>query len=271
MPKRNIEDNISFEVEEPTEGVLYIVSTPIGNFEDITLRALRILKSCDIVICEEIKEAAILMKRLNITKKLETLNEQDEMDNAAEYIGWLREGKKLALISDAGTPIFADPGLYFVRLALEEGFNIEVVPGASSIMTALVRSGFSLDQFLFAGFMSRQPDERIHQLRELSKESRTVVFLETPYRLMAILEAANVVMPERQAYIGINLTMPYETHHYGSFRELYDRFSESRFRGEFVICFEGKEVLRSEEDGNKRISRSDSRPAKRIRKETLWQ
>lgn len=224
---------------EKQKGILYIVSTPIGNQDDISLRALKILNNCDIVICEEIKTGARTLRNYNISKKLETLNEQNEEEKSFAILEMLKNGKRLALISDAGTPVFEDPGALLVRQALDSDIEVVVIPGPVSIMTALVRCGFSIKQFLYAGFLSRKTDERMAQLRRLSEESRTVAFLETPYRLLPILEAASKVMPGRRAYVGINLTMPYETHHYGTFKELYDKFSNQRFKGEFVICFEG--------------------------------
>ncbi len=227
------------DIEQP-KGKLYIVSTPIGNMEDITLRAIRVLKKCDLVICEEIKDGAYLLKKLNISKKLDTLNEQNEDSKTQYFLEQLLKGRHLALISDGGTPVFADPGFKLLQSALYHKIDIEVVPGPTSIMTALVRSGFDLSQFLYAGFLSRLKDERILQLKHLAEEARTVVILETPYRLLAILEAAAKVMPNRNAYIGMNLTTQYETHHYGTFKELYDKFNGKRIKGEFVICFEGK-------------------------------
>ena len=225
--------------EEKEYGILNIVSTPIGNNEDISFRAIKVLGGSDLVICEEIKTGARLLRQLNISKKLDTLNVNNEEQKTYELLEKLKSGKNISLISDAGTPIFEDPGLILVREALKSGIEINVVPGVTSIMTALVRSGFNINQFLYAGFLSRNKSERILQLRRLSDESHTVVFLETPYRLLPILEAASQVMPSRNAYLGMNLTMKFETHHYGTFKELYDKFKDQRVKGEFVICFEG--------------------------------
>ena len=221
-------------------GKLYVVSTHIGNKEDITLRAIEILKLVDLVICEELKVGSILLKDLRINNRLDTLNEQNEDQKVFEYLQMIQEDdKKLALISDCGTPVFADPGYSLVQNALLTGVNVIVVPGVTSLMTALVRSGMSLDQFLYAGFLSRKREERIDELIELSKESRTVVVYDTPYRLLPILEDASKIMPHRKVYLGMNLTMPFETHHYGTFNELYAKFKDERIKAEFVICFEG--------------------------------
>jgi len=227
-------------------GTLYVVGTPIGNVEDITLRALRVLKSCSVVFCEEFKVGARLLRAHRIDKPLESLNEHNEVEATERVLEYLRQGKDVALISDAGMPVIADPGAFLIRRILREGLPLVVVPGPSSILTALVRSGFSTDQFLYAGFLSRKPEERRRQLQALAEELRTVVLLETPYRLRQLLSDAAAVMPQRHAYLACNLTLPYETHHYGTFAELWERFRHSRFRGEFVLCFEGRPVDYSE-------------------------
>jgi 16S rRNA (cytidine1402-2'-O)-methyltransferase len=239
--------------KEIKTGTLFLVSTPIGNHEDITLHAQRVLKNCDKVICEEEKVAARLLKKYNLNKDFELLNEQNETEYAPEIIEMLQAGMNLALISDCGTPVFADPGHELVKLALAENIDIEVVPGVSSIMTALVRSGLDITSFVFGGFLPRLREERYEALRLLRDETRTVVLLETPYRLVPVLEAAAKLMPERNVYLGCNLTMPFETHHYGTFEEIYNKFVDLEFKGEFVICFSGntfkKPVRRAVERG----------------------
>lgn len=221
------------------KGKLYIISTPIGNDDDISVRALNLLKICDIVVCEELKEGAHLLKTYRLNKELIALNEQNEEQEVYKLINLIKDGKKLALISDAGTPIFADPGLKLLQAALRSNLNIEVAPGASSIMTALVRSGFDIDRFFFAGFLNRKSEQRLSELKQLKHFPYTTVLLETPYRLMAFLEAASSVMPEREVYIGMNLTMIYETHHYGTFKEIYEKLSKEKIKAEFVVVIKG--------------------------------
>ncbi|MEY5130020.1 MAG: hypothetical protein RL734_87 [Bacteroidota bacterium] len=250
------------------QSVLYIVSTPIGNEDDISLRALKVLKKVDTVICEEEKIGALLAKRHNFSANLEQLNEHNEDEYAPQLIERLQNGESFALISDAGTPIFADPGRYFLNLALDANINIVVVPGPSSIMTALVRSGFKSDVFTCAGFLSRTTEDRLMEMQALALEPRTTVLLETPYRLKQILEAAAKVMPDRKAYIGCNLTMSFEHHHYGTFSELHQAFTDTPFKGEFVIVFEGHpgrtllSVLSNFEKKKERIAISDSKKLK---------
>ncbi len=231
--------------EKMVQGILYLVSTSIGNDDDITLRALDVLKRSDIVICEEGKVGARTLKKYNLSQKMELLNEQNEQEMTFVVMKYLKEGKKIALISDCGTPVFADPGKLLVKAALHsDAVEIVVVPGPTSIMTALVRSGFDIDQFLYAGFLDRDRSIRFEQIKQLRDEPRTVVLLETPYRLMPVLEAFKALMPERRCYIGCNLTMKYETHHYGTFEELYNKFDKMHFKGEFVIVFEQNDFMK---------------------------
>jgi len=274
------------ETKPANKGKLFIVSTPIGNKDDISIRALNVFKICDLVLCEEIKEGAKLLKNYNLLKDLDSLNEQNEIEQSLIMLDKLENGEKIALISDCGTPLFADPGQYLVRGAIKAGISIEVVPGASSIMTALVRSGLDISSFLYAGFLSRKFDDRTSELKTLSKEKRTVVLLETPYRFSAFLEAAANIMPNRNAYIGMNLSMVYETHHYGTFKQLFDKFSGENIKSEFVVCFEGASentvfekaagILYSEphysigrrpDDSNKRRSSGNSRNNNKVFKE----
>ncbi len=259
-------------------GKLYIVSTPIGNKDDISLRAIKVLQSCDIVVCEEGKIGARLLHNYNINKPLEILNEHNEQEKSFELIKLLKEGKHLALTSDCGTPLFADPGILLVNQAIQNNIELHSIPGASSIMTGLVLSGFTVDRFLFAGFLSRDNDSRINQIKSLSKETKTVVVLETPYRIMPVLQAFADIIPYRKAYIGCNLTLPFETNHYGNFKDLYEKFRDLKFKGEFIIIFEKvlrkiskdksenfnkEEKSESKRDGNGEFKRDDRKDFKR--------
>jgi len=241
-PDRKSKEERESENNEPKKGTLYVVSTPIGNDEDISLRALRVLKNSDIVVCEEGKIGARLLHKLNLHQRMELLNEQNEEEKTPELLKMLEGGMKLSLVSDAGTPLFADPGDLLVKTAIKKGIYVSVVPGASSIMAALVRSTFNLQKFYYGGFLSRKPEERYIELKKLSNFSSTIVLLETPYRIMPVLSAAAEIMPDRRAYIGCNLTMKFETHHYGTFKELLAKFSDMKFKGEFVICIEGSSL-----------------------------
>ncbi len=237
---QNIDEfSISQEKVDVVSGKLLIVSTPIGNKNDYTLRAVNALKIVDYVVCEEMKEGARILRELNISKELITLNEQNETEKADEVIKLIREGNKVALVSDCGTPVFADPGSYLLQKVIQLDLPIEIIPGVSSIMTAIVRSGLDIQTFYYAGFVSRKPEERYAELTALSKINSTIVLLETPYRLLPLLQAASDIMPHRQAYLAFNLTTIFESHHYGTLKQLYEKFNETKVKAEFVLCFEG--------------------------------
>ncbi len=227
------------EKENKMNGKLYVISTPIGNPDDITLRAMNLLKLSDAVVCEEIKEGAKLMRHLNLDKELIEYNEHSDHMDILDIVLAMADGKKYALISDCGTPLLADPGLDLVRNCISQNIEVEVAPGASSVLTALVRSGFETKEFTFAGFLGRSDSERKNKLKKLSKENRTIILLETPYRLRVFLESAKDVLANRRAYIGFNLTHAYEWHSYGTFAELFQKYKDKNIKAEFVVVFEG--------------------------------
>ena len=261
----------------PKEGRLYVVSTPIGNFNDITIRALNVLREADLVLCENFKEAAALLKYFSLDKELDNITVKSEEERYPEFIMMLEAGKTIALISDCGTPAFADPGNQLINTAVARDLDVQVLPGATSIMTALVRCGFDIERFYFAGFLSRTSPERVAELRKLSMNDDTFCLLETPYRLLPMLEDAVQVIPNRRAYLACNLTMKNETHHYGTIQELYDKFKDKKVKMEFVFVIEGnrsglplekiKYVERSSDSGyeyqEKREERSYDRSPRR--------
>ena len=166
---------------------LYIVSTPIGNYEDITLRALRILRKVDFIICEEFKPARRLLSSYEIKKELISLNEHNEEESSSEVISEILNGKTAALISDAGTPLFSDPGSYLVEQCISQKIEIIPVPGASSLLSALVGSGISFDKFYYYGWLSPKKEIRQIQLQKLKSVNELIVVMETPYRLIPLL------------------------------------------------------------------------------------
>ncbi len=157
-------------------GTLYIVSTHIGNFEDLSFRARRVISDCDIVICEELKPARQLLKSLNLYKELIPLNEHTEKENSKLVIDFLLSGKNCCLISDSGSPIFSDPGNFLLNLARENNISISIVPGPDSLIPSLIVSGFDISKFYFAGWLSPKSDERKKQLEELKKNSYIYCF-----------------------------------------------------------------------------------------------
>jgi 16S rRNA (cytidine1402-2'-O)-methyltransferase len=220
-------------------GVLYLVATPIGNWEDITLRALRILKEVDLVVYEERKEGSRLLRHYGIEKPVESLNEHNETASTQIILERLRQGKSVALISDAGTPAFADPGQLLVRKAIGAGIRIIPVPGASSLLPALILSGFSIDEFVFQGFLSPKRNQRITELQQLKREPRTIVLMDAPYRLAQLVrDIAEVFGSSRRVCVAFDLTLPTEEILRGTAPELYQRFSKEDRKGEFVLLLE---------------------------------
>ncbi|MCX7984421.1 MAG: 16S rRNA (cytidine(1402)-2'-O)-methyltransferase [Bacteroidetes bacterium] len=221
-------------------GILYLVATPIGNYDDMTLRAVRILKEVDRVICEERREGIRLLRHFGIEKEIEELNEHNEREITPVLINSLKNGVTLALISDAGTPVFADPGFELVRLASNEGIRVVPIPGASSLLPALVASGFVIDRFVYQGFLSPKREERIRELQELKKERRAVVVMDTPYRLVQLLrDIAEVYGEERRVCVAFDLTMTSEKFYYGTATQIYKKLSTLNHKGEFVVVIEG--------------------------------
>lgn len=223
-------------------GVLYLVATPIGNFDDITFRALSVLKSVDLVIYEERREGERLLRHFDIHKPVESLNEHNEAAAAFNIINHLKSGKSIALVSDCGTPVFSDPGQLLVRKAIDQQIKVVPIPGASSLMPALTVSGFSIDQFLFYGWLSPKKERRRAELRQLMQEKRTIVLMDTPYRLVPLLrDLAETFGAARRICIAFNLTLPDEQIFYGTATDLYKKFSDKEMKGEFVIVIEGRD------------------------------
>jgi 16S rRNA (cytidine1402-2'-O)-methyltransferase len=222
-------------------GTLYLVATPIGNWDDITYRALRILSEVDTIACEEHREGNRLLAHYGIHDKyIEMLNEHNEEAASAQIIQLLRIGKNVALISDAGTPVISDPGFNLVKQAKDNNIDVIPIPGASSIVPAVVISGFPINEFLFYGFLSPKSEIRQKELRDLRFQKRTIIIMETPYRLEPLLrDMADVFGNERRVCIAFNLTMPDEEVFRGTATELYKRFENTKIKKEFVIVVEG--------------------------------
>lgn len=220
-------------------GLLYLVATPIGNLEDMTARALRVLGEVDLVVYEERKEGARLLRHFNLDKPVESLNEHNEAAATSVILDRLKEGKAVALISDAGTPVFSDPGQLLVRKATEQHIRIVPIPGASSLMPALTVSGFPIDQFVFYGFLSPKRNRRIAELQDVRKEKRTVVLMDAPYRLVQLVrDIAEVVGNSRRMCVAFDLTLPTEEIFHGTADQLYQQFSQSGKKGEFVVILD---------------------------------
>jgi len=222
-------------------GILYLVSTPIGNYDDITYRALNILKSADVIVYEERREGQRLLSHYGIAEKLvESLNEHNEAAASFHILEHLKNGKNVAVISDAGTPVFSDPGQILVHKAIEQGIKIVPIPGASSLLPALTVCGFPIDQFLFYGFLSPKSNRRISELRQLFNERRTMAFMDTPYRLVPLLkDLAEIFGKDRRICVAFNLTMADEQIFRGTAGEVFRQFEKKNMKGEFVIVVQG--------------------------------
>ena len=207
-------------------GTLFLVATPIGNWEDITLRALRVLNEVDLIVFEERKEGSRLLRHYGIEKPVESLNEHNEAAATHVILGRLKEGSSVALISDAGTPVFSDPAQVLVRRALELGVKIVPVPGASSLLAALIVSGFPLREFVFRGFLSPKKERRISDLQQLKREHRTIVLMDAPYRLVQLVrDIADVFGATRRICVAFDLTLPTEQIFHGTAPELHKLFA----------------------------------------------
>jgi 16S rRNA (cytidine1402-2'-O)-methyltransferase len=219
-----------------THARLYIVSTPIGNPGDITLRALEILRQADVIVCEEQREGATLLKKLGITpKEIVTLNEHNEAERAPELIARALLGNvTLALITDHGTPVFSDPGAALIAQAVQLGVPVEPVPGASSLMAALSVLDFKLERFIFAGFLPRVPEERRRELSHYRALRIPVVVMDTPYRLFALLQDVAATFGKgHQVTVAVDLTQPKETIYRGPVGEILPKVAERK--AEFIL------------------------------------
>jgi 16S rRNA (cytidine1402-2'-O)-methyltransferase len=222
-------------------GKLFIVPTPIGNLEDITLRALKVLKEVDLIVAEDTRKTSFLLKHFAITKPLISFHKFNEHKTVFGLVGRIQSGETMALVSDAGTPSISDPGFLLVRAAIAGDVEVECLPGATALIPAIVNSGLPSDKFCFEGFLP-QKKGRQKRLLELSGENRTMVFYESPFRLNKTLEQfAESFGPSRRATVSRELTKIHEETIRGTIEQLIAHFSEKDVKGEIVICLEGKE------------------------------
>ena len=224
---------------EPSFGKLYLVPTPIGNLEDITLRALRILKEVDLILAEDTRTSGHLLKHFEIDKKMISHHLHNEHASALAVVERLKAGENIALISDAGTPGISDPGFLLSRACINEGIVIECLPGATAFVPALVNSGLPMDKFIFEGFLP-QKKGRQTKLKSLVNETRTMVFYESPFRLVKTLkEFGNYFGNEREASVSRELTKFFEENKRGTLLALSEYFEQKTVKGEIVIVVGG--------------------------------
>lgn len=220
---------------EAGAGCLYVVATPIGNLEDISLRALRILKESDAIACEDTRQTVKLLTHFDIQKRLVSYHEHNEITRAAEIIIELEQGAKIALVTDAGTPAISDPGNRLVSLCLRHGIQVVPLPGASAFVTALAASGMPIEEFTFIGFLPSRPTERRKRLRALAAEPRTLALYEAPHRLLDTLEDALEILGNRPTVIARELTKVYEEFLRGHVEDLLEAVRKKPPRGEITL------------------------------------
>jgi 16S rRNA (cytidine1402-2'-O)-methyltransferase len=217
--------------------MLYIVSTPIGNLKDITLRALEVLKSVDLIACEDTRHTKILLDHYQIKKPLTSYHSYNKIKKAEELLGLLKQNKSVALVADSGTPGISDPGTHLVRLCLDSGIPLTAIPGPSAFVTALVISGLPTHRFVFEGFLPKKPGARKKRLKELSQMDRTVILYESCWRITKLLEEILAVMGDISIVCTRELTKKFEEIKSGKVSQLLQYFNLHRPRGEFVIIF----------------------------------
>jgi len=224
----------------PQETQLYLIPTPIGNLEDITLRAIKTLNAVDTILSEDTRKSSILLKHFEIGKPLQSYHSFNEHQQLESLVNRLKSGEKMALITDAGTPAISDPGYLLVRAALQANVKIECLPGATAFVPALVKSGLPADRFLFEGFLPHKKGRKT-RIEQLLTEERTMIFYESPFRLLKALEQFSQFFgEERQASVSRELTKIYEETVNGTLAELIIYYSNHTIKGEIVIVIAGK-------------------------------
>lgn len=233
-----------------TIGTLYLVATPIGNREDITLRALRVLREVNLIAAEDTRHSKSLLQHYDIATPLISLHEFNEKDRIPMLLDRIRQGEEIALISDAGTPLISDPGYLLVKSAHEVGVTVTPVPGACAAITALCASGLPTDRFMFEGFFPSQKSERRHRLELLQQESRTLIFYEAPHRIVACMQAiVDVLGADREIVLAKELTKTFETFVHDTAEVVMDWLQRdaNHQKGEFVVLIRGVIAKKKEE------------------------
>jgi len=216
-------------------GTLYVVATPIGNLEDLTLRALRVLKEVDLVACEDTRRTRVLLSHFGIHVAMTSYFEHNKLSKGERILRTLRDGRSVALVTDAGTPGISDPGYKLINLAKQNNISITVVPGPAAVVAALSFSGYPSDRFIFEGFLPVKPGQRRKKLESLKDEERTVIFYESPHRLLKSLKDIEEVLDDPKIFIARELTKKFEEGIEAKASELIKHFSQKGVKGEFVI------------------------------------
>ncbi len=231
------------------QGIMYVVATPLGNRQDITLRAIETLKKVDVIAAEDTRHSLPLLQHFNINKPILALHEHNEREQAEKLVERLRQGESVALISDAGTPLISDPGYYLVQAVREAGIVIVPIPGACAAIAALSVAGLPTDRFVFEGFLPAKSQSRLLRLQALIEESRTMIFYEAPHRICDLLaDLFKIFGGERRVVIARELTKLFETIYSAKLSELIDWVAAdaNQQRGEMVVIVAGREKMTEE-------------------------
>ncbi len=226
-----------------TPGTLYLVATPIGNLEDITLRALRVLRECDVVAAEDTRRTGQLLKHFEISKPMLSYFQFNEAKRAEEILERLKRGEKVALVTDAGTPGISDPGERVVRAAVAAGLRVESVPGPCALVAALTASGLATDEFHFIGFLPHKSGQRRKALEALKAFAGTLALYESPYRIEKLLGELSEVFPDRTVVLARELTKKFEEFLRGKPADLITLLQKRSLKGEFVVLVSGEEAV----------------------------
>ncbi len=236
------------------EGQLYICGTPIGNLSDITLRAIETLKKVDLIAAEDTRRSSKLLNKYNINTPLISYHEHNEKKRSGELIKKMMDGQKIALISDAGMPGISDPGQELIFRAIKKNLPVIPVPGPTAVISALVCSGLSIERFVFEGFLPRKGDKRQQILQDITKQEKTVVFYESPYRLKETLEELQPLLKDREIAVIRELTKIYEEKIYGTCENILKKIKTKDIKGEIVVVVEGREKSINEKEGWENLS-----------------
>lgn len=234
------------------KGTLYIVGTPIGNLDDITIRAINTLKKVDVILAEDTRQTLKLLNHFEISKHMISYHRHNEDEKIQKVVEFLDKGKSLALVSDAGMPIISDPGQNLVKYLVENNYKIEVIPGVTALITALVKSGIDSTRFTFEGFLSVNKKQRKERLKSLEKETRTMVFYEAPHKILATLKDMYEYFGNRGICIARELTKLHEDFRYTNLEEAIQDIQTNGIKGELVLIIQGanQEEIKNQEKEN---------------------
>ena len=236
----NVKSTSSHKNQEPESSCLYIVGTPIGNLNDLSSRALNILKNVSLIACEDTRQTKKIMKRYEFTNNLISFNEHNSRKKTSKIISDLNEGKSIALVSDAGMPGICDPGEELIKIAKSNGINVICIPGPCAAITALVTSGFHASKFIFEGFLPKKSSEREKILSEIGENDKTTILFESPHRLKnLLLELRETLGGERKIHISRELTKKFEEHIGENINEVIEYFDDKEILGEITVVIEG--------------------------------